>query len=161
MIKAIKGKDKPADLGTKSLSRDKIRKYMVTIGYIGDYLYQELQEEAVEVRRSKVSMKKSFDERTVTRIIQAVATAVLISLSEACKGSKVKEEEGGQAEEGLMWIAVMLMMLMMVSDCSEHDMCYRSWFEALEKKERKKFRSAAMADAETVKKFITEECKKY
>ena len=38
MIKAIKGKDKPADLGTKSLSRDKIRKYMVTIGYIGDYL---------------------------------------------------------------------------------------------------------------------------
>ena len=38
VIKAIKGKDKPADLGTKSLSRDKIRKYMVTIGYIGDYL---------------------------------------------------------------------------------------------------------------------------
>ena len=60
VIKAIKGKDNPADLGTKSLSRDKIRKYMVTIGYIGDYLYQELQEEAVEVRRSKVSMKKSL-----------------------------------------------------------------------------------------------------
>ena len=47
----------------------------------------------------------------MTRIIQAVATAVLISLSEACKGSKVKEEEGGQAEEGLMWIASMFMMV--------------------------------------------------
>ena len=48
VIKAIKGKDNPADLGTRSLSRDKIRKYMVTIGHIGDYLDQEVQEEAVE-----------------------------------------------------------------------------------------------------------------
>ena len=70
-----------------------------------------MQEEAVEVR--KVNMKKSFDERTVTRTIQAVTTAVLMSLSEASEGLKVKEEDCERAGEGPMWISVMLMMLMM------------------------------------------------
>ena len=69
-----------------------------------------MQEEAVEVR--KVNMKKSFDERTVTRTIQAVTTAVLMSLSEASEGLKVKED-CERAGEGPMWISVMLMMLMM------------------------------------------------
>ena len=48
MIKPIKGKDNPADLGTKSLTRDKIRKYMVTIGYVGDYLEEGEPVEACE-----------------------------------------------------------------------------------------------------------------
>ena len=111
VIKAIKEKDNPADLGTKSLSRDKIRKYMLTIGYIGDYLDQEVQEEMVEV--GKVNMKKSFDEKTVTRIIHAVTTAVLMGLSEAAEGLKVKEKIEERAGEGLSWSAVMLIMLMM------------------------------------------------
>ena len=64
MIKAIKGKGNPADLGIKSLSRDKIRKYMVTIGYIGDYLDQEVQEEEVKVRRAS-ARKRSFDEAKI------------------------------------------------------------------------------------------------
>ena len=64
VIKAIKGKGNPADLGIKSLSRDKIRKYMVTIGYIGDYLDQEVQEEEVKVRRAS-ARKRSFDEAKI------------------------------------------------------------------------------------------------
>ena len=42
VIKATTGKDNPTDLGTKSLSREKIRKFMTTIGYIGDYPDQEV-----------------------------------------------------------------------------------------------------------------------
>ena len=41
IIKAIKGKDNPADLGTKSLSKDKIRKYMASLGYVGEFVDQE------------------------------------------------------------------------------------------------------------------------
>ena len=83
VIKAITGKDNPADLGTKSLSRDKIRKYMVAIGYIGDYLDQEVQEDA-EVRRISQGRLR-FDEAKISRSIQAVTTSVLISLCEASR----------------------------------------------------------------------------
>ena len=48
IIKAIKGKDNPSDLGTKSLTRDKIKKYMVTLGYVGEYL-EQVQETTVWV----------------------------------------------------------------------------------------------------------------
>ena len=38
LVKAIKGVDNPADLGTKALSRDKIKKYLKASGYRGDLL---------------------------------------------------------------------------------------------------------------------------
>ena len=85
----------------------------------------------------------------MTRIIQAVTTAVLISLSEASKGSKLKEEEGGQAEEGLMWMASMCMMVVVAVSM----MCFAAAVSKLQR------RSAAMADVETVKKFITEDAR--
>eukprot|EP00439_Symbiodinium_sp_Y106_P041985 s5452_g5.t1 len=57
---------------------------MVTLGYVGEYLDQEAQEvQEEEVRRASSRSKMSFDEKTVTRMIQAVTTAVLISLAEA------------------------------------------------------------------------------
>ena len=74
--------------------------------YIGDYLDQEVQEEA-EVRR--VSRRRvRFDEAKMSRIIQAVqavTTGVLISLSEASRRTMVKEEEGvgEEAAAGPMW----------------------------------------------------------
>ena len=74
-IKPIKGKDNPADLGTKSLTRDKIRKYMVTIGYIGDYLDEG---EAVDTGEADVRMAQRngrLDEGRLQRIIQAVTMA--------------------------------------------------------------------------------------
>ena len=59
-IKAIKGKDNPADLGTKSLTRDKIRKYMTTIGCIGKKLDMtegpEMVEGDVQMARGKKGM---------------------------------------------------------------------------------------------------------
>ena len=47
-------------------------KYMVTLGYVGEYLDQEAQEvqEEEEVRRVSSRSKVSFDEKAVTRIIQ-------------------------------------------------------------------------------------------
>ena len=43
LVKAIKGVDNPADLGTKALSRDKIKKYLKALGYRGDFLDEEEQ----------------------------------------------------------------------------------------------------------------------
>ena len=110
IIKAIKGKDKPSDLGTKSLTRDKIKKYMVTLGYVGEYLDQEAQEvQEGEVRRASSRSKMSFDEKTVTRIIQAVTTAVLISLAEGRK-----EAEEGLGSAASVWMKCMLCMSLLI-----------------------------------------------
>ena len=90
-----KGKDNPADLGTKSLTRDKIRKYMTTIGYIGEYLDMAEGPGMVggDVRMARG--KKGMDEERVRRIIQAVTMAVLVGLGEAV------EDETREARQGL------------------------------------------------------------
>ena len=110
IIKAIKGKENPSDLGTKSLTRDKIKKYMVTLGYVGEYLDQEAQEvQEEEVRRASSRNKMSFDEKTVTRIIQAVTTAVLISLAEA-----QREDEEGLGSTVSVWMNCMICMSLFI-----------------------------------------------
>ena len=111
IIKAIKGKDNPSDLGTKSLTRDKIKKYMVTLGYVDEYLDQEAQEvqEEEEVRRASSRSKMSFDEKTVTRMIQAVTTAVLISLAEA-----QREDEEGLGSTVSVWMNCMKCMSLFI-----------------------------------------------
>ena len=48
LVKAIKGADNPADLGTKALSRDKIKKYLRTLGYRDDFV----NEQETQVRRT-------------------------------------------------------------------------------------------------------------
>ena len=95
-IKPIKGKDNPADLGTKPLTRDKIRKYMLTIGYIGDYLDEG---EAVDTGEANVRMAQGrtrVDEGKTQRIIQAVTMAVLIGLGET---HEEKDERRAQDEQ--------------------------------------------------------------
>ena len=110
IIKAIKGKDNPSDLGTKSLTRDKIKKYMVTLGYVGEYLDQEAQEvQEEEVRRASSRSKMSFDEKTVARMIQAVTTAVLISLAEA-----QREDEEGLGSTVSVWMNCMMCMSLFI-----------------------------------------------
>ena len=69
LVKAIKGVDNPADLGTKALSRDKIRKYLKALGYKGDFLDDEEQ----QVRRTKNGMK------TVSVSMIAKIVAILMS----------------------------------------------------------------------------------
>ena len=110
IIKAIKGKGNPSDLGTKSLTRDKIKKYTVTLGYVGEYLDLEAQEvQEGEVRRASSRSKMSFDEKTVTRIIQAVTTAVLIGLAEGRK-----EAEEGLGSAASVWMKCMLCMSLLI-----------------------------------------------
>ena len=111
-IKPVKGKDNPADLGTMSLTRDKIKKYMVTIGYIGKHLDtaevpREEEEEEVEVRRTR---RQPVDEERLKRIIQAVTMAVMVALGEAHS----TEEE--QENQGLSF--AMSAMVMMLTGCA-------------------------------------------
>ena len=116
VIKPIKGKDNPADLGTKSLTRDKIRKYMVTIGYVGDYLAEG---EPVETSEADVRMaqgRRRYDEGRLQRIIQAVTMAVLIGLGEA---HKANGEEYGEDDQrpGLSMCMIAIAGMLCVSIC--------------------------------------------
>ena len=67
IINAAAGKDNPADLGTKNLTRDKIRKYVTCLGDVGDYLDQA--EEQAKARRTQVSKQSKVDATQVERIV--------------------------------------------------------------------------------------------
>ena len=96
IIKAVKGKDNPADLGTKSLSKDKIRKYMTSLGYVGEFVDQEEVERNVQVRRTNGNGRsgngRRMNDERLAKIIQAVTMAVLIGMGEAKKAKK--EDQG-------------------------------------------------------------------
>ena len=83
LVKAIKGVDSPADLGTKALSRDKIKKYLKALGYRGDFV----DEEEHKVRRKKTGMK------TISVSMIAKIVAVLMSEGISVEGTKVFAEE--------------------------------------------------------------------
>ncbi|CAE7465496.1 unnamed protein product, partial [Symbiodinium microadriaticum] len=95
-IKPIKGKDNPADLGTKSLTRDKIRKYMVTIGYVGDYLDEGEVVDTGEADVRMVQRPGRMDEGRLQRIIQAVTMAVLVGLGEAYEEASERSPDEDQ-----------------------------------------------------------------
>ena len=79
LVKATKGVDNPADLGTKALSRDKIKKYLKALGYRGDFV----DEPDYQVRRTKTGMK------TITVSMTAKIVAVLMSEGISVEGTKV------------------------------------------------------------------------
>ena len=83
LVKAIKGVDNPADLGTKALSRDKIRKYLKALGYKGDFLDDEEQ----QVRRTKNGMK------TISVSMIAKIVALLMSEGICVEGAFTVEKE--------------------------------------------------------------------
>ena len=68
IVKPIKGTENPADLGTKALSRDKIRKYMKALGYKGEFVEEE------ESRPGKTGQTKSISVGMIAKIV-----AVLMS----------------------------------------------------------------------------------
>ena len=153
MIKAIKGKDNPADLGTKSRSRDKIRKYMVTIGYIGDYLDQEAQEENIDERRAS-ERRRRLDEVKISRTVQAVTTAVMISLGEA---KKQEEESQGPMHSVSIALLCMLSMLciMCVTAAVFSDQASEGKLQEEEEKTREeKEEGQSMASDDAIKKLI-------
>ena len=83
LVKAVKGVDNPADLGTKALSRDKIRKYLRALGYKGDFLEDEEQ----QVRRTKNGMK------TVSVSMIAKIVAILMSEGICVEGAFATKEQ--------------------------------------------------------------------
>ena len=113
IIKAIKGKDNPADLGTKSLSKDKIRKYMASLGYVGEIVDQEEVTGNGQVRRlngnGRSGNGRKVSEEKLTKIIQAVTMAVLVALGEAKKFSE-EEEESGKHEGSTLCMKVMIVL---------------------------------------------------
>ena len=83
LVKAIKGVDNPADLGTKALSRDKIKKYLRALGYRGDFLDEEEQ----QARRAATGMK-SISVSMIAKIV-----AILVSEGISVEGTKVVAEK--------------------------------------------------------------------
>ena len=83
LVKAIKGVDNPADLGTKALSRGKIKKYLkALLGYRGDFV----DEEERQVRSTKTGMK------TVSVSMIAKIVTILMSEGISVEGAKVFAE---------------------------------------------------------------------
>ena len=117
-IKPIKGKDNPADLGTKSLTRDKIRKYMLTIGYSGDYLEEGEPVDNGEVDVRMAQGKRKVDEGRLQRIIQAVTMAVLIGLGEAHEeASKSIPESEDDERTGLTMCMILVSAMVFMCIC--------------------------------------------
>ena len=83
LVRAIKGVDNPADLGTKALSRDKIKKYLKALGYRGDFV----DEEEHQARRTKTGMS------SISVSIIAKVVAILVSEGISVDGTKVFAEE--------------------------------------------------------------------
>ena len=83
LVKAIKGVDNRADLGTNALSRDKIKKYLKALGYRGDFLDEEEQ----QVRGAATGIK-SISVSMIARIV-----AILVSEGISVEGTKVEAEE--------------------------------------------------------------------
>ena len=83
IVQAIKGVDDPADLGTKALSRDKIKKYLKALGYRGDFLDEEEQ----QVRRAATGIK------SISVSMLAKIVAILVSEGISVEGTKVEAEE--------------------------------------------------------------------
>ena len=150
IIKAIEGKDNPSDLGTKSLTRDKIKKYMVTLEYVGEYLDEEAKEaQEGEVRRASSRSKMSFDEKTVTRIIQVLTTAVLISLAEGRR-----EDEEGLGSAASVWTKCMLCMSLLICVAAAIFKIKPSKEGRKEGKEGKRRKERRMASDDELKKLM-------
>ena len=112
IIKAIKGKDNPADLGTKSLSKDKIREYMASLGYVGEFVDQEEVAGNGQVRRlngnGRAGNGRKVSEGKLTKIIQAVTMGVLVALGEAKKFGEGEENAKGERLTLCMRVLIVL-----------------------------------------------------
>ena len=94
--KAIAGQDSAADLGTRSLTRDKTGKYMRCLGYVGGLLGSA--EDQTKVQRTKADKRSKFHATQIERIVRFVIMAVLVGLGEALSDG-LNDETGGVAKE--------------------------------------------------------------
>ena len=142
LVKTIKGVDNPADLGTKALSRDKIRKYLKALEYKGDCLDDEEQ----QVRRTKNGMK------TVSVSMIAKIVAILMSEGICVEGAfTVVKEQNPWHELNMSCCLICIVVCCIVSifmPAAIWDQAFR--FGKEEKEREKKFgekkRKREMAD---------------
>ena len=117
LVKAIKGTDNPADLGTKALSRDKIKKYLRTLGYRGDFV----DEQENQVRRTK-GKSNALSVSMIAKIL-----AMLISEEVSVEGVKIGMDIG-MANAGIKHstscrLGICLLVLVCVASCVMLSMC--------------------------------------
>ena len=96
LVKAIKGTENPADLGTKALSKDKIKKYMRALGYRGEFI----EEDEMQIR--KVTKPKSISVGMIAKIV-----AVLMSEGFSVEATIIEEvsvESKSCCVSGLYWL---------------------------------------------------------
>ena len=100
IVKPIKGTENPADLGTKALSRDKIKKYMKTLGYKGDFIDEVDQ----QVRKVK---------QTTTISVGMIAKIVTILMAEGFQVEAVKldTKHSTPCMSGLFLVVLLLIVV--------------------------------------------------
>ena len=114
LVKAIKGTENPADLGTKALSKDKIKKYMKALGYRGEFIEED------EMQTRKVTKMKSISVGMIAKIV-----AVLMSEGFSVEATRIGEvfvESKPWCMSGLYWLILiclgMFICVSMTMTCS-------------------------------------------
>ena len=116
-MKAITGTDNLADLGTKALSRDKIKKYLRTLGYRGGFVdEQENQAQRTKGKPNAISVSM------IAKIV-----AMLISEGISVEGAKIGMDMGlakvGFKHSTSCRLGICLLMLVCVASCVMLGMC--------------------------------------
>ena len=99
IVKPIKGTENPADLGTKALSRDKIRKYMKALGYKGEF-------EEEEPQPRKTAQTKSISVGMIAKIV-----AVLLSEGFSVEAAKVGFKSSTPWVSGFFLLVLVCMVM--------------------------------------------------
>ena len=114
LVKAIKGTENPADLGTKALSKDKIKKYMKALGYRGEFIEED------EMQTRRVTKMKSISVGMIAKIV-----AVLMSEGFSVEATRIGEvfvESKPCCMSGLYWLILiclgMFICMSMTMTCS-------------------------------------------
>ena len=117
LAKARKGTDNPADLGTKALSRDKIKKCLRKLGYGGDFV----DEQESQVRRTK-GRSSAISVSMIAKIV-----AMLMSEGINVEGAKIGLDMGmanvGTKHSTSCRLGICLFVLVCVGSCVMLSMC--------------------------------------
>ena len=100
IVKPIKRTENPADLGTKALSRDKIRKYMKALGYKGEFVEEE------EPQPRKTAQTKSISVGMIAKIV-----AVLMSEGFSVEPAKVGFKRSTPWMSGFFLLVLVCMVI--------------------------------------------------
>ena len=127
IVKPIKGTENPADLGTKALSRDKIRKYMKALGYKGDFV------EGEESKPGKTGQTKSISVGMIAEIV-----AVLMSEGFSVEAAKVGFKRSTPWMNGFFLLALVCMFAVAVVSMKCLSAAVSAQAEGLGKEEKEK-----------------------